>query len=77
MKRALICGLLFVALVGAVAAQQPAQTLAWDVALKTNTVAHSNLEVVNRCKKNHQFQVQLTNLPFLHFSSTQVNERWS
>jgi chemotaxis protein histidine kinase CheA len=73
MKRALCYVLLHVALVGAVAAQQTAQTPAWDVTLKTNTVADSNLEVVNRCKKNHQFQIQLSNLPFLHFSSTQVN----
>lgn len=73
MKRAILCVFLFLSLVAAVAAQQPAQPPAWDVTLKTNFVADSNLEVVNRCKKNHQFQVQLTNLPFLQFSSTQVN----
>jgi hypothetical protein len=73
MNRALLRLLLFLTLVGPVAAQPPAQTPAWDVTLKTNTVANSNLEVVNRCKKNHQFQIQTTNLPFLHFSSTQLS----
>lgn len=73
MTRTFFCMLLLLALVAAVVAQQPAQTPAWDVTLKTNTVADSTLTVVNRCSKNHQFQVQLQNLPFLQFASTQVN----
>jgi len=64
--------LFLLVLVGAVATQQPTQTAAWDVTLKTNTVADSTLTVVNRCKQDHQFQIQSTNVPFLHFSSTQV-----
>ncbi|HWN10142.1 MAG TPA: hypothetical protein VNO50_12900 [Pyrinomonadaceae bacterium] len=73
MKRAFFCVLLHMALVAVVAAQQPAPPPAWDVTLKTNTVADSTLTVVNRCSKNHQFQIQIQGLPFLHFSATQVN----
>ena len=70
MKRSLLCLPLLLVLV---AAQQSTPTAAWDVTVKTNTVADSTLTVENRCQKNHQFQTQLTNLPFLHFSTTQVN----
>lgn len=73
MTQVLFSLILLLALATTVVAQQPAPTAAWDVTLKTNTVADSSLTVVNRCKKNHQFQVQIQNLPFLQFSSTQVN----
>jgi hypothetical protein len=45
--------------------------------MQTNTVADSNLTVVNRCKKNHQFQIQLQNVPFLQLSANQVNVKGS
>jgi hypothetical protein len=68
MKRALLVVLFLLVLVETVRPQQ-SPTAPWDVSLKTNTVADSTLTVENRFKQNHQFQVQIANLPFLHFSS--------
>ncbi len=73
MKRAFYCALLQIAFVTAVGAQQPTPPPAWDVTLETNTVAESSLTVINRCSKNHQFQIQTHNLPFLRFSSTELS----
>lgn len=41
--------------------------------MQTNTVADSNINVVNRCKQNHQFQIQTQNVPFLQLSTNQTN----
>jgi|GEM_PF-7092495 len=41
--------------------------------MQTNTVADSTLSVVNRCKQNHQFQIQTHNVPFLQVSANQAN----
>lgn len=73
MKRVLFCLLFLLPLIALVAAQPPVQAPAWDVTLKTNTVADSTLTVANRCKKSHQFQIQIQNLPFLHLSTNQTN----
>jgi hypothetical protein len=40
---------------------------AWDVTLKTDFQASSNLTVVNQCRNTHTFTVTKENLPFLHF----------
>ena len=73
MIRFLPCALLVLTVVGAVIAQQPPPSAPWNVTMQTKTVADSNLTVVNRCKKNHQFQIQLQNVPFLQLSANQAN----
>lgn len=37
----------------------------WRVQLKQDTVAPSNIEAVNKCKKTHRFQVDPQSLPFM------------
>ncbi len=73
MIRFLSCTVLILVVAGAVIAQQPPLSAPWNVTVKTNTVADSTLTVVNRCKKNHQFQIQLQNVPFLQLSQNQAN----
>ncbi|MGQ0761639.1 MAG: hypothetical protein ACT4OT_06430 [Acidobacteriota bacterium] len=73
MSRVLSCAFLLLIICGAVTAQQPPASAPWNVTLQTNTVADSTLTVVNRCKKNHQFQIQTQNVPFLQLSANQVN----
>ena len=65
--------LLLVALVFAFSTVSFAQTTEppiWEVTLATNTTAGSTLTVVNRCKKSHDFQIVLENVPFLKFPGT-------
>jgi hypothetical protein len=73
MIRFLSCAIFFLAIAGAFIAQQPPPSAPWNVTMQTNTVADSNLTVVNRCKKNHQFQIQTQNVPFLQLSANQAN----
>lgn len=73
MIRFLSCAVLMFVIVGAFLAQPPPQSDPWNVTMKTNTVADSNLVVVNRCKQNHQFQIQTQNVPFLQLSANQAN----
>lgn len=73
MIRLLSCATLILILVGAFLAQQPPQSAPWDVTMKTNIVADSTLSVVNRCKQNHQFQIQTQNVPFLQVPTNQAN----
>ncbi|MGQ0761640.1 MAG: hypothetical protein ACT4OT_06435 [Acidobacteriota bacterium] len=73
MSRVLSCAFLLLIICGAVIAQQPPASAPWNVTLETGKVADSTLTVVNRCKKNHQFQIQTQNLPFLQLSANQVN----
>jgi hypothetical protein len=73
MIRFLSCAVLILIVVGAFLAQQSPQSAPWDVTMQTNTVADSTLSVVNRCKQNHQFQIQLQNVPFLQVSANQAN----
>ena len=73
MVRLLSCATLILIVVGAFLAQQPPQSAPWDVTMKTNIVANSTLSVMNRCKQNHQFQIQTQNVPFLQVPTNQAN----
>ena len=73
MTRFLACAFFLLAICGPLIAQPPPASAPWNVTLQTNTVADSNLTVVNRCQKNHQFQIQLQNVPFLQLSTNQAN----
>ncbi|HUE82967.1 MAG TPA: hypothetical protein VMM84_12710 [Pyrinomonadaceae bacterium] len=74
MNRSFSCSLVLLLVCTVVAGQQP-DAPAWNVALQTNTVANSDLTVANRCRKSHQFQIQVQNAPFLHLSANQANVR--
>ena len=51
----------------ALAAQAAQEKAAWDVTLKPEVQARSELEIENRCKRTHSFQVTKENLDFLEF----------
>ncbi len=72
MKKFFVCGLVLLLVCTVVASQQP-DAPAWNVTLLTNTVANSDLTVVNRCRRSHQFQIQVQNAPFLQLSANQAS----
>lgn len=53
-------------------AQTPNDKPAWNVTLKANQTAPSNLTVQNRCTNKHTFDIQLQNLSFLELSKNEV-----
>jgi len=73
MNHSLRWTLLLLTLASAFLTQQSPTSAPWNVTIKKDTVADSTLTVVNRCRKNHQFEVQLQNTPFLRLSANLVN----
>lgn len=66
--RLALFALLFLAFNNLAFAQQTTEPPVWEVTLPTGTTARSTLTVVNRCKKSHEFQIVLENVPFLKFA---------